>query len=64
MATARRRGLRRATCAIALACCAAGADAAVPITIINMNDPGIGFNDPTPAYPVGGNSGSTVGQQR
>ena len=34
------------------------------ITIVNMNAPGVGFNDPTPAAPVGGNPGTTVGQQR
>ncbi|HEX7151761.1 MAG TPA: thrombospondin type 3 repeat-containing protein [Thermoanaerobaculia bacterium] len=34
------------------------------ITIVNMDGPGEGFNDPTPALPVGGNPGTTVGQQR
>src|SRR5881396_1071579 len=34
------------------------------ITIINSNAAGAGFNDPTPATPVGGNAGTTVGQQR
>jgi hypothetical protein len=34
------------------------------ITIFNTNAPGIGFNDPTPAAPVGGNTGTTVGAQR
>ncbi len=34
------------------------------ITIVNGNDPGVGFNDPTPAAPVGGNTGTTLGQQR
>ena len=34
------------------------------IVIVNTNAPGVGFNDPTPAAPVGGNSGTTVGQQR
>jgi hypothetical protein len=34
------------------------------VKIINVNAPGVGFNDPTPAVPVGGNFGSTVGQQR
>ena len=38
--------------------------AAVTITIINANDAGVGFNDPTPATPVGGNTGTTVGAQR
>ena len=33
--------------------------------VINVLDPaGVGFNDTTPATPVGGNSGTTVGQQR
>jgi len=31
---------------------------------INFDDPGEGLNDPTPATPVGGNPGTTVGQQR
>jgi hypothetical protein len=32
---------------------------------IKSRDPvGVGFNDPTPAAPVGGNMGTTVGQQR
>lgn len=34
------------------------------IVIVNMDGPGEGFNDPTPATPVGGNSGTTVGAQR
>ena len=34
------------------------------ITIVNVNAPGVGFNDPTPAAPVGGNTGTTVGAQR
>ncbi len=34
------------------------------IVIVNTNAPGVGFNDPTPATPVGGNPGTTVGQQR
>ncbi|ACG74521.1 protease-associated PA domain protein [Anaeromyxobacter sp. K] len=37
---------------------------AAQITIVNVNAPGVGFNDPTPAAPVGGNPGTTVGQQR
>ena len=32
--------------------------------IVNINGPGVGFNDPTPAAPVGGNPGTTLGQQR
>ena len=34
------------------------------IVIVNVNAPGVGFNDPTPAAPVGGNPGTTLGQQR
>lgn len=39
---------------------------AVPgqIVIKNLDGPGEGFNDATAAAPVGGNSGTTVGQQR
>ncbi len=32
--------------------------------IVNNNASGIGFNDPTPATPVGGNTGTTLGEQR
>jgi hypothetical protein len=34
------------------------------IVIINLDGPGEGFNDPTPAAPVGGNKGRTLGAQR
>ena len=34
------------------------------IILNNIDPPGIGFNDPTPAMPVGGNIGTTVGEQR
>jgi hypothetical protein len=40
------------------------AQAQATIIINNINAPGIGFNDPTPAVPVGGNTGTTIGQQR
>jgi hypothetical protein len=30
----------------------------------NIDAPGVGFNDPTPAAPEGGNAGTTVGEQR
>ena len=42
----------------------AGNAAAAMLTIINVDAPGVGFNDPTPASPVGGNLGTTVGAQR
>ena len=32
--------------------------------IVNINAAGVGFNDPTPAAPVGGNTGTTLGEQR
>jgi hypothetical protein len=34
------------------------------ITIVNGDGPDEGFNDPTPVAPVGGNTGTTLGQQR
>lgn len=40
------------------------AQAQATIIINNINAPGVGFNDPTPAVPVGGNTGTTIGQQR
>ncbi len=40
------------------------AHAGATIVIINNNAPGVGFNDPTAATPVGGNSGTTIGAQR
>lgn len=39
-------------------------DLGANITIINGDGPTEGFNDPTPAAPVGGNPGTTIGQQR
>ena len=42
----------------------APAFAAANIFIINNDGPGEGFNDPTPVAPVGGNPGTTRGQQR
>ena len=38
----------------------AGATHAATITIVNLDDPGEGFNDPTPVAPVGGNPGTAV----
>lgn len=37
---------------------------AANIVIVNLDGPNEGFNDPTPAAPVGGNPGTTIGQQR
>jgi PA domain-containing protein len=58
---------RTATALAALACCAAAAAPparAATIVVVNGNTGTEGFNDPTPAAPVGGNTGTTVGQQR
>src|SRR5215471_19872794 len=38
--------------------------ATATIVIQNNDAAGVGFNDPTPVAPVGGNSGTTLGQQR
>ena len=37
---------------------------AATITIVNADGASEGFNDPTPAAPIGGNPGTTVGAQR
>jgi len=44
--------------------CTSSAFANATITIVNVDGPNEGFNDPTPAAPVGGNTGTTLGQQR
>jgi hypothetical protein len=51
------------TCGVLLSG-ATSSSAAVTISILNADGPDEGFNDPTPAEPVGGNPGTTVGQQR
>ncbi|SEN87584.1 PA domain-containing protein [Duganella sp. CF517] len=53
-----------AICGALAMLCSAGSWAAATITIVNGDPAGVGFNDPTPATPVGGNSGTTVGAQR
>ena len=40
------------------------APAAVTVNIVNGDAAGVGFNDTTAATPVGGNNGTTIGQQR
>lgn len=37
---------------------------AATIVVLNFDGPGVGFNDPTPVQPVGGNPGLTLGAQR
>ena len=43
---------------------ASSAFGAATIVIQNNDAPNVGFNDPTPVAPVGGNPGTTLGQQR
>lgn len=37
---------------------------AANVVLVNLDPPGTGLNDPTPATPVGGNPGTTIGEQR
>lgn len=53
-----------AVAAAALLGVSSAALAAATIVIVNADGPGEGFNDPTPVAPVGGNPGTTLGQQR
>ena len=65
MSPAKRFGFGRLAAALAMACCVVGGvQAAAALTIVNLNAPEIGFNDTTPVAPVGGNTGTTLGQQR
>lgn len=50
--------------AAGLAFGAGQAQATATIVVNNINAPGVGFNDTTPATPVGGNTGTTLGEQR
>ena len=59
-----KRVLPASVMVVAMALGAAGAARAATITIKNVDNAGEGFNDPTPATPVGGNSGTTIGEQR
>ena len=43
---------------------ASSASGQATILIDNGDAPGVGFNDATPVAPVGGNNGTTLGQQR
>lgn len=57
--------MRRAFILSLLLACAANAFAGKgKLVIVNGDGPNVGFNDPTPATPVGGNPGTTLGQQR
>ncbi len=65
MRALRSRSTRLLTlCALPLLAWAAVPAHAATITIVNLDGAGEGFNDATPATPVGGNPGITVGEQR
>jgi hypothetical protein len=50
--------------ALSLAMLLPAASSGARIVINNVDQPGVGLNDPTPAAPVGGNPGTTRGEQR
>lgn len=50
--------------ALALVALPAASASAANVVLVNFDPPGQGLNDPTPAAPVGGNPGTTLGQQR
>lgn len=52
------------TALVAMCLMASTANAAATLVIVNFNAAGVGFNDPTVVVPVGGNPGTTLGQQR
>lgn len=56
------RGVVAAACVFSLVCFSRAQ--AATVNIINADGAGEGFNDATPASPVGGNTGATVGAQR
>jgi len=60
------RSFKTALALAALTMCAAAPQAFAQgkIIVVNGNLPGVGFNDPAPATPVGGNTGTTKGEQR
>jgi hypothetical protein len=55
---------RRLLLAAVVLSLASPAFASSTIVLVNNNAPGVGLNDPTPVAPVGGNPGTTLGQQR
>jgi PA domain len=56
--------LFKSLAAAMLAASALATAQAADVQLINIDGPGVGFNDPTPAAPVGGNPGTTLGEQR
>ena len=68
MTTIRKSLLRRFSLAllasVMIAVSVSSSQAAATIVILNADAAGVGFNDATPVAPVGGNPGTTLGQQR
>jgi hypothetical protein len=56
--------VRRAAIIVAIVLAVQASAGTGKILIINNDGAGTGFNDPTPATPTGGNSGTTLGAQR
>lgn len=56
--------MKRALISLVALFIAASAFAGAKLTVRNLDPESFGLNDPTPAEPVGGNNGTTVGQQR
>lgn len=59
-----RASFKTALAAVVLCAAAPCAFAQGKIIVVNGNLPGVGFNDTTPAAPIGGNTGTTMGEQR
>ncbi len=64
MTIRKRHCFARAGALLIAVCMPWGALQAATLTIVNGNDPGVGFNDPTAVTPVTGNPGTTLGEQR
>jgi hypothetical protein len=56
--------LRTAVASLTVLLTTTTAFADATVVLVNINAPGVGLNDPTPVAPVGGNGGTTIGQQR
>lgn len=57
------RALTKWICALAASVALPAQGFAAEVIVWNGDPPGVGFNDPTPAAPIGGNPGTTRGQQ-
>jgi hypothetical protein len=68
--SANRHILSRRLCAVSMVLAAALVLAAAPVlgvaevVVLSVDPAGVGYNDPTPVAPVGGNPGTTLGAQR